>query len=228
MLLATIKAFAAKDPDTMHLVWGCADVYAALLSEIQDDLPEELRDALYRQRPARPPGIQDELLPACAKSTAFRTRKRSPVTPARFGEGLSEADLSEGVRGLFVSCHREARYERDVLGTSVRGHEEGLYRRFPGGGAAYFGLIFGAGYPDEVLLQDMVVGEDCNMNVLTAYCDRNCKVKLICFGREGPRRAHAHGARHLRAPSSRSPIPELQELDQELPREDRIHRLRQF
>ncbi len=77
----------------------------------------------------------------------------------------------------------------------------------PAEAAHILGLIFGAGYPDEVLLQDMVVGEDCNMNVLTAYCDRNCKVKLICFRPRGPRRAHAHRAwqpvRHYHAAQPR-------------------------
>ena len=42
VLLQTIKDFAAKNPDTMHLVWGCADVYAELLRSHDDGVAEFL------------------------------------------------------------------------------------------------------------------------------------------------------------------------------------------
>jgi len=42
--------------------------------------------------------------------------------------------------------------------------------------------IFASGYDDSIILQDTVPGNDSNMYVLTAYCDKNAKVKMMCLG----------------------------------------------
>ena len=42
--------------------------------------------------------------------------------------------------------------------------------------------IFGSGYSDSILLQDMIPGNDSNMYVLTAYCGEDKKVKMMCLG----------------------------------------------
>lgn len=43
-------------------------------------------------------------------------------------------------------------------------------------------LTYEAGYPDKMIIQDMIPGNDENMNVLTAYSDQNGKVKMMCLG----------------------------------------------
>ncbi|EJZ83158.1 carboxylate--amine ligase [Slackia piriformis] len=210
VLLATIKEFAAKHPETMHLVWGCADVYAELLSEIQDDLPKncvtlyinaDLRDRL-ESKTSFYQMCEEHGLPY---PTTFS------VTPARFGEGLSEADVSENVLGFSYPVIVKPAMSVTYWEHPFEGMKKVYTADSPAEALRILGLIFGAGYPDEVLLQDMVVGEDCNMNVLTAYCDRNCKVKLICFGREG---LEEHTPTALGNPCAiiTQPNPELQEL----------------
>ena len=42
--------------------------------------------------------------------------------------------------------------------------------------------IYGAGYPDKLIIQDMIPGNDEYMRVLTSYSDRNGKVKMMCLG----------------------------------------------
>ena len=42
--------------------------------------------------------------------------------------------------------------------------------------------VYAAGYPDTMIIQDFVPGDDSNMRVLTCYSDRNAKVKLMCLG----------------------------------------------
>ncbi len=42
--------------------------------------------------------------------------------------------------------------------------------------------IYKSGYPDEMILQDKIPGNDSNMRVLTAYSDKNGKVKMMCLG----------------------------------------------
>ena len=41
---------------------------------------------------------------------------------------------------------------------------------------------YDAGYPDKMIIQDMIPGNDEYMRVLTSYSDRNGKVKMMCLG----------------------------------------------
>ncbi len=42
--------------------------------------------------------------------------------------------------------------------------------------------IFASGYDDSIILQDMIPGDDSRMYVLTAYCGKDKKVKMMCLG----------------------------------------------
>ena len=42
--------------------------------------------------------------------------------------------------------------------------------------------VYAAGYPDSMIIQDFVPGDDSFMRVLTCYSDRNGRVKLMCLG----------------------------------------------
>lgn len=183
VLLQTIKDFAAKNPDTMHLVWGCADVYAELLSEIQDRLPEncvtlyigpELRDQLESK---------SSFYDMCDKH-GIPYPKTFRVKPEEFA-ALTEEQLSEENIGFKYPIVVKPSMSVTYWEHPFEGMKKVYFANDPAEALHILGLIFGAGYPDEILLQDMIPGEDCNMNVLTAYCDRNCKVKMMCFGRVG-------------------------------------------
>lgn len=41
---------------------------------------------------------------------------------------------------------------------------------------------YGAGYPDSMIIQDMIPGDDSYMGVLTNYSDKKGKVKMMCLG----------------------------------------------
>ena len=42
--------------------------------------------------------------------------------------------------------------------------------------------IYASGYSDEMIIQDLIPGDDSNMNVLTAYSDKDGRVKMMCLG----------------------------------------------
>lgn len=42
--------------------------------------------------------------------------------------------------------------------------------------------IVSSGYDDTIILQDMIPGRDSHMYVLTAYCNQNAKVTMMCLG----------------------------------------------
>jgi D-aspartate ligase len=42
--------------------------------------------------------------------------------------------------------------------------------------------VYASGYPDTMIVQDFVPGDDTSMRVMTCYSDRNASVKLMCLG----------------------------------------------
>lgn len=42
--------------------------------------------------------------------------------------------------------------------------------------------VYASGYPDTMIIQDFIPGDDSYMRVLTNYSDRNGKVKFMCLG----------------------------------------------
>jgi len=42
--------------------------------------------------------------------------------------------------------------------------------------------IYAAGYPEKMILQEMIEGGDSNMRVFTAFSDKNGKVRAMCLG----------------------------------------------
>ena len=42
--------------------------------------------------------------------------------------------------------------------------------------------VYASGYPDTMIIQDFIPGDDSFMRVLTSYSDRGGKVKLMCLG----------------------------------------------
>lgn len=43
-------------------------------------------------------------------------------------------------------------------------------------------LIYSSGYGENLIIQDFIPGDDSKMRVLTAYSDKNGKVKMMCLG----------------------------------------------
>lgn len=42
--------------------------------------------------------------------------------------------------------------------------------------------VYASGYPDAMIIQEFIPGDDSFMRVLTCYSDRNAQVKLMCLG----------------------------------------------
>ena len=52
----------------------------------------------------------------------------------------------------------------------------------PGEAEIVIRRIYASGYPEKIILQDMIPGDDSHMRVLTAYSDQNGKVRMMCLG----------------------------------------------
>ncbi|MCT1717119.1 carboxylate--amine ligase [Dermabacter hominis] len=48
---------------------------------------------------------------------------------------------------------------------------------------ALFAKVHGAGYRKAIIVQDLIPGDDQNMRILTAYCDRDSRIRFASWGR---------------------------------------------
>lgn len=203
ILTEAINLFASQHADTTVLVWGCTDGYAALLMEIQDNLADNCVTLYIGTE------LRDQLV---SKASFYQMCEKYGIPyPATFYvEGMMDAeDLTEDKLGFSYPIIVKPSMSDTYWKYPFEGMKKVYTATDPQDAARILGLIYGAGYPDLVLLQDMIPGEDSNMRVLTGYSDRNNKVKMMCFGRVG---LEEHTATALGNPCAiiSEPNPELE------------------
>lgn len=179
VLLRTVNAFAAEHAPTTCLVWGCTDKYAALLMELQDRLRENCVTLYIR------PELRDQLV---SKAAFYQMCERYGIPyPKTFyaSEPLPAEQLGEEQLGFPYPIIVKPSLSDAYWEHPFDGMKKVYTAATPAEAADILSLIYGAGYPDQVLLQDMVPGDDSNMRVLTAYSDRDNQVMMMCFGHVG-------------------------------------------
>ncbi|MEG0911644.1 MAG: ATP-grasp domain-containing protein [Ruthenibacterium sp.] len=178
-LLATVTAFAAKHAEATCVVMGCTDDYASLLMDVRDALPKNC------VAPYITPALRDKLVNKADFYTLCDAYDLPyPKTFCATKPVAAEALTAEKLGFAYPIILKPS--------SSI------LYWKFPFDGmkkvyvaqnaaesAKILTEIYAAGYPDVMILQDMIPGDDSFMHVLTAYVDKNSKVKMMCLGHVG-------------------------------------------
>ena len=169
---ANVAAVAAEHADKTVLVIGCGDSYVKLAAENKDAFPAN----------CIAPYVSGELIGTL-------------INKEKFYALCDEHGIDHP--GTFV-------YRREL------GHDYELsfqppYICKPSDGVAYWAhpfpgnekvflcqdraeldavldRVYASGYPDTMIIQDFIPGDDSYMHVLTCYSDRDAKVKLMCLG----------------------------------------------
>lgn len=179
VLLQTITEFAAAHRDASIVVLGCTDDYASLLIDLRSRLPENCT------APYITPALRDRLV---SKADFYEMCERYgilyPKTFCARGPLQAEA-LSEAALGFSYPVIVKPSSSILYWKYPFDGMKKVYTAASPAEAAAILAQIYGAGYPDIVLLQDKIPGDDSAMRVLTAYCGRDGKVKRMCLGHVG-------------------------------------------
>lgn len=179
VLLKTITDFAARHPDKTIVVMGCTDDYVSLLMDLRDSLPGNCT------APYIGPALRDKLVSKADFYTLCDVYG-IPYPKTFYARGpLDAAALGEGALGFSYPVIVKPSSSILYWKYPFDGMKKVYTAATPAEAAAILKTIYGAGYPDTVLLQDKVPGDDSFMRVLTAYCDKNGKVKMMCLGHVG-------------------------------------------
>lgn len=179
VLLRTVTEFANAHKDAVCVVLGCTDDYASLLIDLRDRLPENC------VAPYITPALRDKLV-SKADFYAMCDKYAIPYPRTVVAAGpMDEASLREEALGfsypIIVKPSSSILYWKYPFDGMKKVYTAGS----PAEAAAILKTIYAAGYPDRVILQDRIPGDDSFMHVLTAYCDKNAQVKMMCLGHVG-------------------------------------------
>lgn len=177
VMVSTLLDFADKHSDAKLIAFGCTDDYASMLIHYGD-----------RLRPKYiVPYIGPELFERLAYKASFYADcdihgipypKTKIITP----ETKLDSTLDESQLGfkypIIIKPSASAVYWRYPFD----GMKKVYTAASPGEAEIIIRRIFASGYPEKIILQDMIPGDDSHMRVLTAYSDQNGKVRMMCLG----------------------------------------------
>ncbi|MCR4781319.1 MAG: ATP-grasp domain-containing protein [Lachnospiraceae bacterium] len=170
--LSIVRNFAEEHKDAKVLVIGCSDSYVQLISENKDNLPEN----------CIAPYIDSKMLNNLVQKEYFYNLcdKYDIDHPDTFIYKKEMGhDFEIPFKAPFIckpSCsitYWEHPFEGNDKVFIVNSREELL---------DILDRCYAAGYPDSMIIQDMIPGDDTYMRVLTSYSDKNGKVKMMCLG----------------------------------------------
>lgn len=179
ILLQTVTQFANEHEKATCIVMGCTDDYVSLLMEIRDKLPKNCI------APYITPELRDTLV---NKADFYALCERYDIAyPKTFvaTKPISSAHLTEEMLGfsypIIIKPSSSIRYWKFPF--------EDMKKVYTAKDAItaekILATVYGSGYDDAMILQDMIPGDDSFMHVLTAYVDKNSKVKMMCLGHVG-------------------------------------------
>ena len=178
-LLQTVTAYAAAHADTTCVVMGCTDDYVSLLMDIRDALPANC------VAPYITPALRDTLVNKadfyrlCDKFAILYPKTYVADAPVK-ASALTEKALGFAYP-IIVKPSSSILYWKHAF----NGMKKVYVAATPAEAEQILAEIYAAGYPDKMILQDMIPGDDSFMHVLTAYVDKNSKVKMMCLGHVG-------------------------------------------
>ena len=172
VFLKTVNGFAKKHKEKKIVLIGCGDSYVALISRHKAELAENIiapyidfdlmnslqqKETFYRLCEKHGVDYPGTVIYDQSMGMDFEMNFPYPVI-------LKPSDSIQYWEHPFAS-------QKKVYTISDRKELEQVIRD-----------IYGAGYRDKLIIQDMIPGNDEYMRVLTAYSDRNGKVKMMCLG----------------------------------------------
>ena len=167
----TLNDFAASHRDRILIALGCTDDYVDLLSQNKEKIDPQyivpyidfdLMDRITHKEYFY--DICKELDIPYPKTVIFREGDTLDGLPFDYPIIIKPSVSApywhhpfDGIKKVFIA---KSRAEADEI----------------------IGKIYGAGYPEHLIIQDMIPGDDSHMYVMTAYCDRDSNVRMMCLG----------------------------------------------
>ena len=172
VFLSNIEKVCAEFADKTVLVMGCGDSYVQLAAHLKDKMPKN----------AIAPYISGELMDSLINKEQFYALcdRYGIDHPATFIYDKSmghDFTLPWGAPYIAKPADSVAYWEHEFEGIKkvyICDTWEELLEALD--------AVYAAGYPDHMILQEFIPGDDSYMRVMTNYSDHNAQVKMMCLG----------------------------------------------
>lgn len=175
VMLDTLHRFADAHLGEKLVLFGCTDEYVAMIIRNR----EELSDFICPYPPM-------SVLETVAKKAEFyETCDRFGIpypNTAVLTEKTSAAELTEERLGFKYPIIVKPSSSADYWKFPFDGMKKVYTANTPAEAEKIISEIYGAGYPDKMILQEFIDGGDSQMRVFTAFSDKNGKVRAMCLG----------------------------------------------
>ena len=172
VFLETVNEFCKNHSDKKVILVGCGDSYAALISKHKDSLPEN----------AVAPYTDFELINKLQQKAYFYElcEKHGIDYPDTivYTQDMKDDFPMDFPYPVILKPSNPVRYWECPFDTQEKVYKIADRNEL----IKVIHDIYGAGYDDKLIIQDMIPGNDEYMNVLTSYSDKNGKVKMMCLG----------------------------------------------
>ncbi|MBO5126165.1 MAG: ATP-grasp domain-containing protein, partial [Clostridia bacterium] len=175
VMLDTLHRFADAHLGEKLILFGCTDEYVAMIIRNKNELSDFLC-----------PYPSVDVLETVAKKAEFYE------TCDKFGIPYPETVVLTGKTAASELTAEKLGFKYPII---VKPSSSADYWKFPFDGMKkvytadspeeaekIINEIYGAGYPDKMILQEFIDGGDSQMRVFTAFSDKNGKVRAMCLG----------------------------------------------
>ena len=170
--LENVRSFAAQHPDKTVLVLGCGDSYVKLCAQYREEFPANVI------APYADLALMDQLTD---KETFYQLCDRFGIDhPGTFvyrREMGHTFDLPFDPPYICKPSNGVHYWEHDFPGS-----EKVFKLETREALEATLDKVYAAGYPDAMIIQEFIPGDDSYMRVLTCYSDEHAQIKLQCLG----------------------------------------------
>lgn len=177
VMIETLTRFADEHEGATLIAFGCTDDYADMLIHYGD-----------RLRPRYiVPYIGAELFERLAyKANFYKDCDKHGILYPKTAIVTPETDLETALCEEAIGFSYPIIVKPSASAVYWKHPFDGMKKVYTAGSALEAQIIirriYESGYPEKIILQDMIPGDDSRMRVLTAYSDKNGKVKMMCLG----------------------------------------------
>ena len=167
-----MNGFASEHKDKTIILVGCGDSYVALCSKHKNELAENIITPYIDYDLMHSLQMKETFYGLCDKwgidypGTVIYDRSMGDDFEMNFPYPVIMKP-SNGIQ------YWEHPFDTQKKVYTIHDHAEMI---------SVLNDIYGAGYTDKMIIQDMIPGNDEYMRVLTSYSDHNGKVKMMCLG----------------------------------------------
>lgn len=171
VMLNTLEEFAGRHAGEKLILMGCTDDYATLIIKYQKRLGEHYIISCPDEALTEDITLKARFYEYCEHYDIPYPR----TVVLSKGDAVDTADFSYPIIIKPSSSVLYWKHPFDGMQKVYRAHSQREAE-------SIVSAIYASGYPDKIIVQDTIPGDDSQMYTLTAYCGSDGKARMLCLG----------------------------------------------